>query len=270
MERILVVVFDDEAKSYEGTHALKQLDSEGSISIHAEAVIEKNADGTIAVKQSEGDFPVRTIGGTVIGSLIGLLAGPVGAGVGAAAGWLAGAIGDLAVAGIDAEFLDDVAVTMTPGKCAVIADVSEEWVTPVDTKMEALGGKVFRKARKSVAEDQWARDVEEMRTEIEQLKAEQAQARGERKAKLQAKIDKLNAELQAKLDQAKQRSEQIKNETDAKVKALEKKAEKAQGEIKATFEARVKHIRDEHQRSEAKLKHLLAGQLRAAAARLEK
>ena len=82
MERILVVVFGDESKTYEGSHALRQLDVEGSIAIHAESVIKKNADGTITVKQSEDDFPVRTVGGTAIGSLIGLLEGPIGLGIG--------------------------------------------------------------------------------------------------------------------------------------------------------------------------------------------
>jgi len=270
MERMLVVVFDDETKSYEGSHALKQLDSEGSIAIHAETVIKKNADGTIAVEQSEDDFPIRTFGGTAIGALIGLIGGPIGLGVGATVGLLAGSIGDLAIAGVDADFVDEVAATLTPGKCAVIADISEEWVTPVDAEMEALGGKVFRKARKSVAEDQYTRDVAELRADIDQLKAEHARARGERKAKLQAKIDTLNAKLQAKLDEARKRSEQLKKETEAKVKALQEKAEKAHGDLKATIEARVKRIREEDEQSEAKVKHLLAGQLRAAAARLEK
>ena len=270
MEKMLVVVFNDEPKTYEGSHALKQLDTEGSITIHAEAVIKKNADGTVTVKQSDDDFPIRSVGGTAIGSLIGLLEGPVGLAVGATAGFLAGSIGDLAVAGVDADFLDEVAATLTPGKCALIADVSEEWITPVDTRMEALGGTVFRKAKKSFVDEQWAADVAAMRTEIDQLKAEHARARGERKAKLQAKIDKLNAKLEAKLDRAKQRSEQIKSETDAKVKALQKKAEKTQGEVKATFDARVKRIRDDYEQSQKKLKHLLAGHLKDAAARLEK
>ena len=270
MERMLVVVFDDEPKVYEGSHALKQLDEEGSITIHAEAVIQKNTDGTVAIKESEDEFPVRTIGGTAVGSLIGLLGGPVGVGVGAVAGFLAGSIGDLHVAGVDAEFVDEVATALKPGKCAVIAEVSEEWVTPADTRMEALGGIVFRTARKTVEHDQRAQDVAALRAEIAQLKAEQAKARADRKAKLQAKIDKLNAKLQTKLDEAKQRSEQIKSETEAKVLALQKKAEKAQGEIKTTLDARVKRIREAHKQSEAKMKHLLAGQLRKAAARLEK
>ena len=270
MERMLAVIFNDELKTYEGSHALKELDTEGSISIHAEAVIKKNADGTVTVKQSEGDFPIRTVGGTAIGSLIGLLEGPVGLAVGATAGFLAGSIGDLAVSGVDVDFLDEVAAALLPGKFALIAEVSEEWVTPVDTRMEALGGTVFRKARKSFVDDQWAGDVATLRAEIDQLKAEHARARGERKAKLQAQLDKLNAQLEAKLDQAMQRAEQIKSETEAKVQALRKKAEKTQGEIKATFDARVKRIRGEYEQSQTKLKHLLAGQLKEAAARLEK
>jgi uncharacterized membrane protein len=270
MERMLAVVFDDESKAYEGSHALKQLDGEGTIAIHAEAVIKKNADGTVTIKQSEDEFPIRTVGGTALGCLIGLLEGPVGAGVGAVAGWLAGSIGDLRVAGIDADFLEEVATELTAGKCAVVAEVSEEWVTPVDTQMETLGGTVIRTTKKSVEDSQRAKDVAALRAEIDQLKVELTRVRGERKAKLQAKIDKLNAKLQAKLDQAKQRSEQIKSETEAKVQALQKKAEKAQGEIKATLDARVKQIREEYAQSEAKMKHLLAGQLKEAAAKLER
>jgi len=270
MEKMLVVVFDDEAKAYEGSHALKQLDAEGSITIHAEAVIKKNPDGKVTVKQVDDGFPIHTFGGTAIGSLLGLLGGPIGLGIGAVAGALAGSLGDLSVAGVDAEFLDDVAGTLTPGKCGVIADVSEEWVTPVDTRMEALGGAVVRSARTSVEDEQRARDVAALRAEIDQLKAEHARAQADRKAKLQAKIDQLNSKLQAKLDQAKQRSEQIKSETEAKVQALQRKAEKAQGDIKAALDARAKHIREEYEQSVAKQKHLLAGQLKAAAAKLEK
>src|SRR5271157_2522770 len=100
MERMMVVVFNDESKAYEGSRALSQLDGEGSITIHAESVIQKNADGTVTVKQAVGDFPIRTIGGTAIGSLIGLLGGPVGLGIGALAGMMAGTLGDLFVAGV--------------------------------------------------------------------------------------------------------------------------------------------------------------------------
>jgi len=193
---MLVVVLSDESKAYEASRALNQLDREGSITIHAESVITKNADGTVAVKQADGDYPIRTVGGTAIGSLIGLLGGPVGLGVGALAGAMAGSLGDLFVAGVDSDFLSEVSAALSPGKHAVVADVSEEWVTPVDTRMEPLGAFVFRTTRKTFEDDQRARDVAELRAEIAQLKAEHAQAKAEHKVKLQAKIDQLNTKLQ--------------------------------------------------------------------------
>ena len=270
MEKMLVAVFDNEPQTYEGSRALKELDTEGSITIYAESVIKKNADGTVSVMQAEGDFPVRTVGGTAVGSLIGLLGGPVGLGIGAVAGALAGSIGDLYVAGVNADFLDDVSATLTPGKCAVVADVSEEWVTPVDSRMEAVGGVVFRSLKTTVEDDQRATDVAELKDEIAQLKAEHAKAQADRKAKLQGRIDSVNAKLQEKLDQAKQRSEQIKRETEAKVQALQQKAAKAQGDAKKAIDARIAQLRGEYEERSRRLKGLAAEQLRKAAAQIEK
>lgn len=258
MERMLVVVFDNESKAYEGSRALNELDSEGNITIHAEAVIGKNNDGTLTVKHGDGDFPVRTVSGTAIGSLIGLLGGPAGLAVGALAGTMVGSIADLFVAGVDSDFLAEASNALTPGKYAIVADVSEEWVTPVDTRMEALNGFVFRTARQSFEEAQRAREVAEVRAEMDQLKAEHARAKAEHKAKLQAKIDGLNTRLQAKLQQARQRSEQIKNETDAKVQGLQKKAAKAQGDAKAVINARVTEIKKQYEQWVERAKSMVA------------
>ncbi len=246
MEKMLVVVFDNETQAYEGSRALNQLDIEGSITIHAKAVIGKNSDGTVTVKQGEDDFPVRTVSGTAIGSLVGLLGGPAGLAVGALAGTMAGSLADLYVAGVNSDFLPEVSKVLTPGKYAIAADISEEWVTPLDTRMEALNGLVFRTARKSLEEVQRARDVAELRAEIDQLKTEHARAKAERKAKLKARIDVLNARLQVNLQQSRQRSEQIKNETEAKVQALQRKAAIARGDAKAAIDARVTEIKKQY------------------------
>ena len=270
MEKMLVAVFDNESGTYEGSRALGQLDAEGSITIHAEAVIKKANDGTVSMMQEDDDFPVRTAGGTAIGSLIGLLGGPIGMGIGAVAGALTGSISDLYVAGVNAEFLDDASAALTPGKCAVVADISEEWVTPVDTRIEALGGVVFRAPKSTVEDDQRARDVADLKEEVAQLKAEHAKARADRKAKIQASIDSLNNKLQEKLDQAKQRSAQIKAETDAKVKALQEKAAKAQGDAKKALDGRVAQLRQEYEERSRRLKDLAAEQLTKAATQLEK
>jgi uncharacterized membrane protein len=269
MEEMIVVVFDNEPKAYQGSRALHQLDTEGSITIHAESVIKKDGNGTVSVLREDGDFPVRTVGGTAIGSLIGVLGGPVGLGLGALAGAFAGMMGDLYAAGVNTDFLSDVSAVLTPGKYAVVADVSEEWVTPVDARMEAVGGVVFRSLKSAIEDDLRARDVAELKQEIAQLKAEHAQAQAERKAKIQARIDSLNAKLQTKLEQAKQRSEQIKAETEAKVQALQNRAAKAQGDAKKSFNDRVAQIRGQYEERSKKLRNLAAEQLRKAAAHIE-
>jgi uncharacterized protein YicC (UPF0701 family) len=146
-------------------------------------------------------------------------------------------------AGVNAEFLDDVSAKLTPGKWAVVADVEEEWVTPVDARMDALGGIVYRTTRENVIDEQDARYKAALKADIAQLKAEQAKSGAEQKAKIQSKIDDLNKKLHVKFEQAKKRSEQQKEEARAKVQALEKKAAKARGEAKANIEARVADIK---------------------------
>jgi uncharacterized membrane protein len=112
MERMLVVVFDDETKAYQGSRALKELDQEGSISIHAQSVIQKKSDGTVSIKQADDDFPIHAVAGTAIGGLVGLLGGPVGFGVGAAVGATAGFFGDFYLAGVNADFLEDASAAL--------------------------------------------------------------------------------------------------------------------------------------------------------------
>src|ERR1700675_2814512 len=111
MDRMLVVVFDNETKAYEGKEALLRLDSEGSISIYAYAVLAKHADGTATVKQGDDSGPIGTLVGTSLGSLIGLLGGPAGVAIGATAGMAGGGIFDLDNARIGEDFLDDVTKT---------------------------------------------------------------------------------------------------------------------------------------------------------------
>ncbi len=252
MERMLVVIFDNQDKAYEGSRALYQLDQEGSISIYAEAVISKKADGKLIVKQADGEFPIGVLGGTSLGSLLGLLGGPIGIGIGAATGAFAGAMADLHVSGVDGEFLDDVSKALKPGKSAVVADVSEEWVTPVDTRMEALGGTVHRTARSTVEHERIERQEATMRAELASLKAEHAKAQTERKKRLQSRIEQLEAKLQTTLHRDHQQREEHKREMDAKLKAVEQRAAKAHGDAKAALEVRIAELRRDYEGSKAK------------------
>ncbi len=224
MERMLVVVLDNEKKAYEGKAALRQLEQEGSISIYAGAVVVKRADGTVSVKQLDEDVPAGTLTGTAVGSLIGLLGGPVGLAVGALSGMTFGAFYDIDTARVGEDFVDDVSKSLTPNKAAVIAEIDEEWTTPVDTRMEALGGVVFRRALWEVQEKMHDEDVAAMKADRAQLKSEISKAHADRKAKLQKKVDQLQARIETQEKKMKERHEAFQARQKAKGAILKKNA----------------------------------------------
>ena len=269
MEKMIVVVFGSESKAYEGMGALKQLDSGGDITVHAAAVMKKNPDGKVTLLKTSDEFPVGTVGGTAIGSLVGLLGGPVGVLAGASTGTLLGASRDLYRSGVNADFIDDISIRMIPGTYAVAADISEDWITPLDVEMEKHGGLVFRAAKSQVEEDQMEADMASLDFEIAQLEREMKEANAERKAKLQAKIDRLKEKRQKKKEQARKRLEEIKEEHDAKVRALKEKAAKARSERKAAIETWAAQINKEYQDRVQKLKNLEADRLEKTADRLD-
>jgi uncharacterized membrane protein len=55
MEKILVIVFDDEAKAYGGAHALEQMEKQGYLSFEKLTIVAKNRDGTTCALKTWGD-----------------------------------------------------------------------------------------------------------------------------------------------------------------------------------------------------------------------
>ena len=233
MERMLVVVFDNEKKAYQGESELKQLEREGSLSIYADAVVVKHADGTVSVKQVDDEGPLGSLAGTAVGGLIGLLGGPVGAAIGAGSGLALGALFDVDNARIGEDFLEDVSKSLTPNKIAVVAEVEEEWTTPVDTRMEALGGTVLRRALWEVEKTVNDEEIAAMKADLKQLKSEISQANADRKAKLQKKIDQLGAKIDARIVKAAQRQDAFEARQKAKKDVLKKSAAAAAQALKA-------------------------------------
>ena len=228
MDRMLVVVFDSERKAYEGKKALLQLDAEGSISVYGYAVVAKNADGTATIKQGDDVGPLGTLVGTTLGSLIGVLFGPVGLAIGATAGFTGGATADVYNSGVGDDFIDDVSKFLLPSKVALVAEIEEDWTTPVDTRMEAIGGLVFRRALSEVKHQVHEENVNSMKADMAQFKAEQAQAHADRKGKLREKINQLDSKIQAQLQQAKDRRGTKEREAQVKAKVLKAKAAAAE------------------------------------------
>ena len=176
MDRMLVVVFDAESKAYEAKKALHELDREDVIAVYDQAVVARNADGSATVRQIDDPRPIGTLAGTTLGALIGLLGGPVGAALGAAAGFAVGATVDVDRARICEDFVEDVRQKLTPEKFALVAEIQEDTTTPVDARMEALGGTVFRRALSEVKHKVHDENIAAMKADLAQMKAEHAEA----------------------------------------------------------------------------------------------
>src|SRR5208337_1236938 len=174
MDRILVVVFDNESKAYEGNKVLKQLDGDGSISVYGHALVVKNPDGATTVRQSDDRGPLGTRVGTLLGSLIGLLGGPTGSAIGAAVGFVGGATSDLDKARIGDDFIVDVAKVLLPNRAAVVAEIEEESNAPVDTRMEAIGGTIFRRALSDVKHTIHDENIAAIKADLAQMTSEHA------------------------------------------------------------------------------------------------
>lgn len=157
MNNYIAVVFDSDEKAYAGLHALWNLDNAGEVTVHGAAVIHRDRFGHIDVATKQTDVGMRTIVGAGIGALIGALAGPVGsavagtaAGIGAGTGALAGFAGDAIKAGTHDEAAYESSFVLNPGQSAVIAEVAEEWGTPIDAAMKGLGGRIYRRSQGAV------------------------------------------------------------------------------------------------------------------------
>jgi len=234
MDRALVVVFDREDKAYQGKNALWKLDAEGSLTIFTSAVLEKKADGTTEVIAQQDQGPLGAVLGTIWGTLVGLLGGVPGMVAGASVGFIAGGTADVRDIRFGDDFVADVKELLLPNRWALVAEIDEDWTTPLDTQMEAIGGTVFRRAVSDQKRRIHDEHIAAMKADLAQMKAEHAKANVDRKVKLQEKIDQLATKIQAQLEKAKERDEASVREAKAKAEVLKAKATAAKAKVKAS------------------------------------
>jgi len=251
---MLIAVFETETKAYEGLSALKGLHNNGDITLYATAVINKDQYGQIRVKDSADEGPIGTGVGLLTGSLLGLLGGPVGLAIGAFTGSMAGLIYDVNVDDVNTTFVDDVAGALSKGKTAVVCEIDETWTVPVDTKLEALDGQVFRRLRYEVEEVQINREAEAISNEYKQLKEEFKEAREADKAKINASIEKLKNKAKAANDHLKNKMNDSKSQFDAKVNAIKGQMKNTNDRRKTKLQKRIDSLTEEYNARTAKLK----------------
>ncbi|MGP1517557.1 MAG: DUF1269 domain-containing protein [Ottowia sp.] len=242
MNKIIVTLFDQETQAARLLNSLAQLHRDGRITVYGTAVFTKNADGKISPKQIQGDN-TATWSGALLGGLLGALAGPVGLLAGAALGGLGGSLVDLADAGIDVRFADDVAKVLTPGKVAVLADIQEEWTAPVDEAVAAAGGIIYRRNKADIADVQWQRDMNAYQAELDALETELKTATDEQKAKLQQHIADVKKKIADTQSAWQQKLDKARQDAETKLKTLQEQYQAADDALKAKIQTRIDAVK---------------------------
>lgn len=254
MSKFVVITFPDEKKAYEGVRSLKELHAEGSLTLYSSSVVQRDSHGMLSVKDKDSEGPIGIGVGALVGGLIGLFAGPVGVAVGIGGGTALGALRDLFNLGVSDDFVDSVTRELAPGKTAIVAEVSEEWVTPLDTRMEALGGTLVRQVRDDFIDEQLQKRITENKVEWTQRKEERASAKAEEmQAKLKKDVSKAEEKLKATADKAWHRIEDYRQQADAKIHALEEQANRTNADTRERIKQRIAEMRTEEKQRLGKL-----------------
>jgi uncharacterized membrane protein len=286
MDKFIAVVIPDEKKAYEVVHELDELHNDGSVTVYATAVVQREPNGTLSVKQGSDEGPVGAALGALLGTFIGLAGGPAGAIAGTAGGALIGGWGQYGHAEVSGQFAEDFARDLRPGDFAVLAEVEEEWVAPIDTRIGQLGGKVVRESREAFAEELLERRVDAekaafarvktgIKTDIKADVATEKAAFERMKANIEdAKaIDKANFErlkTNVATTMAERMESALEHELQSTTDKLRRRAEEAQKRLdqrKEEMDAKVQRLEDQASKANPEVMNRI--QQRIAALRQE-
>ncbi|PSF37912.1 hypothetical protein C7H19_08005 [Aphanothece hegewaldii CCALA 016] len=143
MSDLIAIAYEDQYKAEEVRLTLAKLQKEHLIALEDAAVVVKDAEGKVKLKQAVN----LTAAGATSGGFWGLLIGTLffmpllGAAVGAASGAIGGALSDI---GVDDQFMKDLGETLQPGTSALFVLVTKVTPDKVLEEVAPYGGKVLR------------------------------------------------------------------------------------------------------------------------------
>ncbi len=146
--QIIVAAFQEEDAADQALKALKEAKREKLISIDNAAVIKKDDDGKLHIKETADMGGGKGAGvGALVGGAIGLLGGPLGVAAGSALG---AAVGGVTAKLYDGGFKDDrlrqIGTSLQPGTSAIVAVIEHRWVAELEKDLAEEGADVMTAA----------------------------------------------------------------------------------------------------------------------------
>lgn len=166
--QVIVAAFKEEETADEALKALKEAKKERLIGIQDAAVIRRDEDNKLHIKETAdmGGGKGAAVGG-ILGGVIGLIGGPAGVVLGGAAGAAVGGFtAKLFDAGIPDERLEEIGSALKPGTSAIIAIIEHKWVADVEKELAEAGADVLTEALRDDIAEQLAEGKEVMYSAI--------------------------------------------------------------------------------------------------------
>jgi uncharacterized membrane protein len=196
MENVIAVSFAEDANAYEALTNLKELGNQGQVDLAGAAVVVREEDGKLVIKDEVGDIGYTgTATGGIVGLIIGILGGPLGVLLGGATGVLVGSLFDLDDADDTDSVLEEMSRSARVGHAALMAELSEDSPDAVDAAINRLGGTIVRRPLEDVEAEIAALEDAQREAKKAARKRLHEQRRAERKEKVHAKIAELKAKL---------------------------------------------------------------------------
>lgn len=153
MPYLTVITFDDPDEATKVRESLKSIQKQGLLDLDDSAVIVKDEDGQVNVKNEvDRGVKVGIAGGGLIGLFIGFLfGGPIGAMLLGAIG--GGAVGSLADLGIQKSFVKDVTEAMKPNSSAIFFIIRDANPNAAIAALKPYKGEVYHTALPTEAEE---------------------------------------------------------------------------------------------------------------------
>lgn len=159
MSNLVVLVFDEQDEAAQVRETLSSIKQAGRISLDDSAIVEKDADGKVHIKNElDRGVKIGALGGSLIGLLIGSVFFPIaGLVLGALGGGLVGASANM---GISHKFVKQVADQLQPGGSALFVIVRDADPTVTLAALREYSGTVYQTTLDQESEDQLRRALE--------------------------------------------------------------------------------------------------------------
>ena len=142
MANLVVITFEEAEEAGQVRKSLRDLEKQGLLSLDDSAVIVKDAEGKVQVKnEMDRGLKVGAVGGGALGLLIGSIFFPFAGVIGGA---LVGAVvGKMADLGVDQKFVRDVSAALEPNTSALFILVREANPAAAISALKPYKGQVY-------------------------------------------------------------------------------------------------------------------------------